>query len=148
MAVWSCFGVLNMYQFKRQKTELNLLFESFEENKRLYFLTHFSGVLLYVLVSFLNFYWNPFFRAVFDVWGETVFEKWIWSNFYLTVWYVPCYLVYVRLMAWIVNNIRLKRINMFLRNSIGFIGCSIQNSMTPLMLGNLIFLHKIGEIYG
>ena len=105
-------------------------------------------MLLYVLVSFLNFYWNPFFRAVFDVWGETVFEKWIWSNFYLTVWYVPCYLVYVRLMAWIVNNIRLKRINMFLRNSIGFIGCSIQNSMTPLMLGNLIFLHKIGEIYG
>ncbi len=136
-----------MYQFKREKTELNLLFESFEENRRLYFLTHFSSVLLYALLLFVNFHLNPFFRAAFDAWGETVFEKWIWSNFYLTVWYVPCYLVYVRLMALIVNNTGLKRINMFFRNTIGFIGCTIQNSMTPLMLGNLIFLYKIGEIY-
>ena len=50
----------DMYQYKHYKTELNLLAEAFKENKRLYFLTHFSGVLLYALVLFLNFYWNPF----------------------------------------------------------------------------------------
>ena len=45
----------DMYQNKHYKTELNLLAEAFKENKRLYFLTHFSGVLLYALVLFLNF---------------------------------------------------------------------------------------------
>ena len=44
-----------MYQYKNIKTELNLLIEAFEENKRLYFLTHFSGVLLYILVFFSKF---------------------------------------------------------------------------------------------
>ena len=129
-----------MYQYKNIKTELNLLIESFEENKRLYFLTHFSGVLLYVLVFFLNFYWNPFYAGAFDPSNDSLFEKLLWSNFYLTLWHAPFFLIYVMLMNFIVDLVGLKRINMFFRNVIGFIGCTIQNSMTPLMLGNLIFL--------
>ena len=78
-----------MYQFKRKKTELNLLIEAFEENKRLYFLTHFSGVLLYVLVFFLNFYWNPFYAGAFDPSNNSLFDKSLLSNFYLTLRYVP-----------------------------------------------------------
>lgn len=132
-----------MYQHEHLGSEIKLLFKAFKESKKLYFLTHFSGVLLYVLVLFLNFYWNPFFKAAHDVWGDTTFEKLLWSNFYLTVWYVPFFLVYMGLMAFIVGEIELKRINMLVRNVIGFIGCTIQNSMTPLMLGNLIFLNMI-----
>ena len=132
-----------MYQFKRKKTELNLLVESFEENKRLYFLTHFSGVLLYVLVFFLNFYWNPFYAGAFDPSDDTLFDKLLLSNFYLTLWYVPFFLVYVMLTSFIVDLIELKRINMFFRNVIGFIGCSIHTSMIPLMLGNFIFLNTM-----
>ena len=75
-----------MYQYKNIKTELNLLIESFEENKRLYFLTHFSGVLLYVLVFFLNFYWNPFYAGAFDPSDDSLFDKLLLSNFYLTFW--------------------------------------------------------------
>ncbi len=132
-----------MYQYKNIKTELNLLIESFEENKRLYFLTHFSGVLLYVLVFFLNFYWNPFYAGAFDPSNNSLFDKSLLSNFYLTLWYVPFFLVYVMLTSFIVDLIELKRINMFFRNVIGFIGCSIHTSMIPLMLGNLIFLHTM-----
>ena len=132
-----------MYQFKRKKTELNLLIEAFEENKRLYFLTHFSGVLLYVLVFFLNFYWNPFYAGAFDPSNNSLFDKSLLSNFYLTLWYVPFFLVYVMLTSFIVDLIELKRINMFFRNVIGFIGCSIHTSMIPLMLGNFIFLNKM-----
>ena len=131
-----------MYQFKRKKTELNLLIEAFEENKRLYFLTHFSGVLLYVLVFFLNFYWNPFYAGAFDP-SNSLFDKLLLSNFYLTLWYVPFFLVYVMLTSFIVDLIELKRINMFFRNVIGFIGCSIHTSMIPLMLGNFIFLNTM-----
>ena len=111
-----------MYQYKNIKTELNLLIESFEENKRLYFLTHFSGVLLYVLVFFLNFYWNPFYAGAFDPSNNSLFDKSLLSNFYLTLWYVPFFLVYVMLTSFIVDLIELKRINMFFRNVIGFIG--------------------------
>ena len=132
-----------MYQYKNIKTELNLLIESFEENKRLYFLTHFSGVLLYVLVFFLNFYWNPFYAGAFDPSNNSLFDKALLSNFYLTLWYVPFFLVYVMLTSFIVDLIELKRINMFFRNVIGFIGCSIHTIMIPLMLGNLIFLHTM-----
>ena len=132
-----------MYQFKRKKTELNLLIEAFEENKRLYFLTHFSGVLLYVLVFFLNFYWNPFYAGAFDPSNNSLFDKSLLSNFYLTLWYVPFFLVYVMLTSFIVDLIELKRINMFFRNVIGFIGCSIHTSMIPLMLGNFIFLNTM-----
>ena len=132
-----------MYQYKNIKTELNLLIESFEENKRLYFLTHFSGVLLYVLVFFLNFYWNPFYAGAFDPSNNSLFDKSLLSNFYLTLWYVPFFLVYVMLTSFIVDLIELKRINMFFRNVIGFVGCSIQNSMTPMMFGNLLFLYKL-----
>ena len=132
-----------MYQYKNIKSELNLLIESFEENKRLYFLTHFSGVLLYVLVFFLNFYWNPFYAGAFDPSNNSLFDKSLLSNFYLTLWYVPFFLVYVMLTSFIVDLIELKRINMFFRNVIGFIGCSIHTSMIPLMLGNLIFLHTM-----
>ena len=132
-----------MYQYKNIKTELNLLIESFEENKRLYFLTHFSGVLLYVLVFFLNFYWNPFFAGAFDPSNYSLFDKLLLSNFYLTLWYAPFFLVYVMLTSFIVDLIELKRINMFFRNVIGFIGCSIYTSMIPLMLGNLIFLNTM-----
>ena len=132
-----------MYQYKNIKTELNLLIESFEENKRLYFLTHFSGVLLYVLVFFLNFYWNPFYAGAFDPSNYSLFDKLLLSNFYLTLWYAPFFLVYVMLTSFIVDLIELKRINMFFRNVIGFIGCSIYTSMIPLMLGNLIFLNTM-----
>ena len=132
-----------MYQYKNIKTELNLLIEAFEENKRLYFLTHFSGVLLYILVFFLNFYWNPFHAGAFDPSNDSFFNKLLLSNFYLTLWYVPFFLVYVMLTSFIVDLIELKRINMFFRNVIGFIGCSIHTSMIPLMLGNLIFLHTM-----
>ena len=129
-----------MYQYASIKTELNLLAEEFKENKKLYFLTHFSGVLLYVLVLGLNFYWNPFYAGAFDPSNDSLFEKLLWSNFYLTLWHAPFFLIYVMLMNFIVDLVGLKRINMFFRNTIGFIGCTIQNSMTPLMLGNLIFL--------
>ena len=129
-----------MYQYANIKTELNLLIESFEENKRLYFLTHFSGVLLYVLVLFLNFYRNPFYAGAFDPSNDSLFEKLLWSNFYLTLWYIPFCLVCVMLMSFIVDLVSFKRINMFFRNLIGFIGCSMHTSMAPLMLGNLIFL--------
>ena len=132
-----------MYQFKRKKTELNLLFESFQENKRLYFLTHFISVLLYVLVFFLNFYWNPFYAGAFDPSDDSLFDKLLLSNFYLTLWHIPFFGVYVGLMSLIVGLMKLKRINMFFRNLIGFIGCSIHASMAPLMLGNLIFLHTM-----
>ena len=132
-----------MYQYKNIKTELNLLIESFQENKRLYFLTHFSGVLLYVLVFFLNFYWNPFHAGAFDPSNDSFFNKLLLSNFYLTLWYVPFSLVYVVSIDWIVDLIKFKRINMFFRNVIGFVGCSIQNSMTPMMFGNLLFLYKL-----
>ena len=132
-----------MYQYKNIKTELNLLIEAFEENKRLYFLTHFSGVLLYVLVFFLNFYWNPFYAGAFDPSNNSLFDKSLLSNFYLTLWYVPFFLVYVMLTSFIVDLIELKRINMFFRNVIGFIGCSIHTSMIPLMLGNFIFLNTM-----
>ena len=77
----------DMYKYKHHETELKLLVASFKENKRLYFFTRFGGVLLYFLVLWFNFYWNPFFRAAFDVWGENTFEKLVWSNFYLTFWY-------------------------------------------------------------
>ena len=53
-----------MYQYASIKTELNLLAEEFKENKKLYFLTHFSGVLLYVLVLGLNFYRIRFMRVL------------------------------------------------------------------------------------
>ena len=129
-----------MYQYASIKTELNLLAEEFKENKKLYFLTHFSGVLLYVLVLGLNFYWNPFYAGAFDPSNDSLFEKLLWSNFYLTLWHAPFFLIYVMLMNFIVDLVGLKRINMFFRNVIGFIGCTIKNSMTPLMLGNLIFL--------
>ena len=132
-----------MYQFKRKKTELNLLVESFEENKRLYFLTHFSGVLLYVLVFFFFFFWNPFYAGSFDPSDDTLFDKLLLSNFYLTVWYIPVFFVYTQITNFIVNLIKLKRINMFFRNAIGFIGCTIYSSMAPLMLGNLIFLNTM-----
>ena len=132
-----------MYQYKNIKTELNLLIEAFEENKRLYFLTHFSGVLLYILVFFLNFYWNPFYAGASDPSNDTLFNKLLLSNFYLTLWYVPFFLVYVMLTSFIVDLIELKRINMFFRNVIGFLGCSIHTSMIPLMLGNLIFLNTM-----
>ena len=132
-----------MYQYKNIKTELNLLIESFQENKRLYFLTHFSGVLLYVVVFFLNFYWNPFHAGAFDPSNDSFFNKLLLSNFYLTLWYVPFFLVYVMLTSFIVDLIELKRINMFFRNVIGFIGCSIHTSMIPLMLGNFIFLNTM-----
>ena len=128
------------YKYKEDDTELKRLMRAFKGDRKLYFPTHFSGVLLYVLVLWLNLLWNPFFKAAFDVWGETVFEKLLWSNFYLTLWHIPVSVVFVELMNLIVNSIKLKRINMFFRNVIGFIGCTIQNSMTPLMLGNLIFL--------
>ena len=129
-----------MYQYASIKTELNLLAEEFKENKKLYFLTHFSGVLLYVLVLGLNFYWNPFYAGAFDPSNDSLFEKLLWSNFYLTLWHAPFFLIYVMLMNFIVDLVGLKRINMFFCYVIGFIGCTIQNSMTPLMLGNLIFL--------
>ena len=132
-----------MYQFKRKKTELNLLIEAFEENKRLYFLTHFSGVLLYILVFFLNFYWNPFHAGAFDPSNDSFFNKLLLSNFYLTLWYVPFSLIYVVSIGWIVDLIKFKRINMFFRNLIGFIGSTIYSSMAPLMLGNLIFLNTM-----
>ena len=143
MAVWSCFGVLNMYQFKRQKTELNLLFEAFLENKRLYFLTHFCGVLLYVLLFFLNFYWNPFYAGAFDPSDDSFFEKLLLSNFYLTMWYMPFFFVYTGLINLIVDCLKLKRINIFFRNLIGFIGSSMYSSTAPLMLGNLILLNRM-----
>ena len=129
-----------MYQYASIKTELNLLAEEFKENKKLYFLTHFSGVLLYVLVLGLNFYWNPFYAGAFDPSNDSLFEKLLWSNFYLTLWHAPFFLIYVMLMNFIVDLVGLKRINMFFFFFFGFIGCTIQNSMTPLMLGNLIFL--------
>ena len=132
-----------MYQYKNIKTELNLLIESFEENKRLYFLTHFSGVLLYVLVFFLNFYWNPFYAGAFDPSNDSLFDKLLLSNFYLTLWYIPFSLIYVVSIDWFVDRIKFKRINMFFRNLIGFIGSTIYSSMAPLMLGNLIFLHTM-----
>ena len=143
MASWLCSVGVAMYKYEKIKTELNLLFESFKENKRLYFLTHFSGILSYVLVLALNFYWNPFYAGAFDLSGDSLFERLLWSNFYLGLWYAPALLVYVLLMNFVVDLIGLKRINIFFRNLIGFIGCTIQNSMTPLMLGNLIFLHFI-----
>ena len=132
-----------MYQYASIKTELNLLAEEFKENKKLYFLTHFSGVLLYVLVLGLNFYWNPFYAGAFDPSNDSLFEKLLWSNFYLTLWHAPFFLIYVMLMSFIVDLMGLKRINMFFRNVIGFVGCSIQNSMTPMMFGNLLFLYKM-----
>ena len=132
-----------MYQYKNIKTELNLLIESFQENKRLYFLTHFSGVLLYVVVFFLNFYWNPFHAGAFDPSNDSFFNKLLLSNFYLTLWYIPFSLIYVVSIDWIVDLIKFKRINMFFRNLIGFIGSTIYSSMAPLMLGNLIFLHTM-----
>ena len=132
-----------MYQYKNIKTELNLLIESFQENKRLYFLTHFSGVLLYVLVFFLNFYWNPFYAGAFDPSDDSLFDKLLLSNFYLTLWYIPFSLIYVVSIDWFVDRIKFKRINMFFRNLIGFIGSTIYSSMAPLMLGNLIFLHTM-----
>ena len=95
---------------------------------------------MYVLVLGLNFYWNPFYAGAFDPSNDSLFEKLLWSNFYLTLWHAPFFLIYVMLMNFIVDLVGLKRINMFFRNVIGFIGCTIQNSMTPLMLGNLIFL--------
>ena len=133
----------DMYQYKHYKTELNLLAEAFKENKRLYFLTHFSGVLLYALVLFLNFYWNPFYTGALDPSDDSLYEKLLWSNFYLTLWHAPFFLIYVMLMSFIVDLMGLKRINMFFRNAIGFIGCTIYSSMAPLMLGNLIFLHTM-----
>ena len=132
-----------MYQYASIKTELNLLAEEFKENKKLYFLTHFSGVLLYVLVLGLNFYWNPFYAGAFDPSNDSLFEKLLWSNFYLTLWHAPFFLIYVMLMNFIVDLVGLKRINMFFRNLIGFIGSTIYSSMAPLMLGNLIFLHTM-----
>ena len=132
-----------MYQYASIKTELNLLAEEFKENKKLYFLTHFSGVLLYVLVLGLNFYWNPFYAGAFDPSNDSLFEKLLWSNFYLTLWHAPFFLIYVMLMSFIVDLMGLKRINMFFRNVIGFVGCSIQNSMTPMMFGNLLFPYKM-----
>ena len=132
-----------MYQYANIKTELNLLIESFEENKRLYFLTHFSGVLLYVLVLFLNFYRNPFYAGAFDPSNYSLFNKLLLSNFYLTLWYIPFSLIYVVSIDWFVDRIKFKRINMFFRNLIGFIGSTIYSSMAPLMLGNLIFLHTM-----
>ena len=132
-----------MYQYASIKTELNLLAEEFKENKKLYFLTHFSGVLLYVLVLGLNFYWNPFYAGAFDPSDDSLFDKLLLSNFYLTLWHIPFFGVYVGLMSLIVGLMKLKRINMFFRNLIGFIGCSIHASMAPLMLGNLIFLHTM-----
>ena len=92
-----------MYQYANIKTELNLLIESFEENKRLYFLTHFSGVLLYILVLFLNFYRNPFYAGAFDPSDDSLFDKLLLSNFYLTLWYVPFSLIYVVSIGWIVE---------------------------------------------
>jgi len=136
-----------MYQYKNIKTELNLLIESFEENKRLYFLTHFSGVLLYVLVFFLNFYWNPFYAGAFDPSDDSLFDKLLLSNFYLTLWHIPFFGVYVGLMSLIVGLMKLKRINMFFRNLIGFIGSTIYSSMAPLMLGNIFFLKTIVDVY-
>ena len=132
-----------MYQYKNIKTELNLLIESSQENKKLYFLTHFSGVLLYVVVFLLNFYWNPFHAGAFDPSNDSFFNKLLLSNFYLTLWYIPFSLIYVVSIDWIVDLIKFKRINMFFRNAIGFIGSTIYNSMAPLMLGNLIFLHTM-----
>lgn len=38
---------------------------------------------------------------------------------------------------------KVKKINVFFRNLIGFVGCSIYSSMAPLMLGNLIFLNSM-----
>ena len=111
-----------MYQYASIKTELNLLAEEFKENKKLYFLTHFSGVLLYVLVLGLNFYWNPFYAGAFDPSNDSLFEKLLWSNFYLTLWHAPFFLIYVMLMNFIVDLVGLKRINMFFRNVIGFVG--------------------------
>ena len=132
-----------MYKYKNDENELKLLMRSFRANKRLYFLTHFSGVLLYVLVFFLNFYWNPFYAGAFDPSDDSLFDKLLLSNFYLTLWHIPFFGVYVGLMSLIVGLMKLKRINMFFRNLIGFIGCSIHASMAPLMLGNLIFLHTM-----
>ena len=102
---------------------------------------------MYILVLWLNFYWNPFYAGAFDQSNDSLFEKLLWSNFYLTLWHAPFFLIYVMLMNFIVDLVGLKRINMFFRNVIGFIGCTIQNSMTPLMLGNLIFLYKIVDVY-
>ena len=136
-----------MYQYKNIKTELNLLIESFQENKRLYFLTHFSGVLLYVLVFFLNFYWNPFYAGAFDPSEDSLFDKLLLSNFYLTLWHIPALLIYMELLNLIIKYIRLHRINMFFRNLIGFIGYSIHSSMAPLMLGNIFFLKTIVDVY-
>ena len=120
-----------MYQYASIKTELNLLAEEFKENKKLYFLTHFSGVLLYVLVLGLNFYWNPFYAGAFDPSNDSLFEKLLWSNFYLTLWHALFFLIYVMLMNFIVDLVGLKRINMFFRNVIGFIGCTIQRVILP-----------------
>ena len=99
----------DMYQYKHYKTELNLLAEAFKENKRLYFLTHFSGVSLYALVLFLNFYWNPFYAGGFYPLNDSLFEKMLLSNFCLTLWYIPFSLIYVLLMDWIVSCIKLKK---------------------------------------
>ena len=132
-----------MYKYKNDENELKLLMRSFRANKRLYFLTYLGGMLLYILVLWLNFYWNPFYAGAFDPSNDSLFEKLLWSNFYLTLWHAPFFLIYVMLMNFIVDLVGLKRINMFFRNVIGFIGCTIQNSMTPLMLGNLIYLHTM-----
>ena len=132
-----------MYKYKNDENELKLLMRSFRANKRLYFLTYLGGMLLYILVLWLNFYWNPFYAGAFDPSDDSLFDKLLLSNFYLTLWHIPFFGVYVGLMSLIVGLMKLKRINMFFRNLIGFIGCSIHASMAPLMLGNLIFLHTM-----
>ena len=136
-----------MYKYKNDENELKLLMRSFRANKRLYFLTYLGGMLLYILVLWLNFYWNPFYAGAFDSSEDSLFDKLLWSNFYLTLWHIPALLIYMELMNLIIKYIRLHRINMFFRNLIGFIGYSIYSSMAPLMLGNIFFLKTIVDVY-
>lgn len=132
-----------MHKHKHDGNELKLLMRSFRGNKRLYFSTYLGGVLLYVSVLFLNFYLNPFYTGAFDPSKDNIFKKILWSNFYLTLWYIPFFLIYMELMNLIVKHRKLEGINIFFQNLIGFMGYSIHSSMAPLMLGNLIFLNSM-----